>query len=180
MKAYIDSDVLIWHLRGERKALNLLKKLRDIEHLDLWIGAMQRAEVVFLMRPNEASATLLFLAQFQTAPIDLQIIDKAGAFYRKWNPRNGTDVNDAILAATVLLTGGKIYTLNSKHYPMPEVSAEPMVRMIKRLAGKTAAADTDRLSVGRGLCPGHGNKIRFTPGNCRGWIVKIRPAAMPG
>ncbi len=23
MKAYIDSDVLIWHLRGERKALNL-------------------------------------------------------------------------------------------------------------------------------------------------------------
>jgi len=29
MKAYIDSDVLIWHLRGERKALNLLKKLRD-------------------------------------------------------------------------------------------------------------------------------------------------------
>jgi len=124
MKAYIDSDVLIWHLRGERKALNLLKRLLDDEQFDLWIGAMQRAEVVFFMRPAEESSTLLFLAQFQTASVDQQIIDKAGEFYRKWNPRSGTDVNDAILAATVLQTGGKIYTLNSKHYPMPEVTVQ--------------------------------------------------------
>ena len=38
-------------------------------------------------------STLLFLAQFQTARVDQQIIDKAGEFYRKWNPRSGTDVN---------------------------------------------------------------------------------------
>ena len=124
MKAYIDSDVLIWHLRGKRKALNLLKRLLDDEQFDLWIGAMQRAEVVFFMRPAEESSTLLFLAQFQTASVDQQIIDKAGEFYRKWNPRSGTDVNDAILAATVLQTGGKIYTLNSKHYPMPEITVQ--------------------------------------------------------
>jgi len=124
MRAYIDSDILIWHLRGERKALNLLKKLRDDAQFDLWIGAMQRAEVVFFMRPAEESTTLLFLAQFQTASVDEQIIDKAGEFYRKWNPRSGTDVNDAILAATVLQTGGTIYTLNSKHYPMPEVPVQ--------------------------------------------------------
>ena len=124
MKAYFDSDVLIWHLRGERKALNLLKRLRDDEQFELWIGAMQRAEVVFFMRSAEESATLLFLAQFQTVPVDQQIIDKAGEFYRKWNPRVGTDVNDAILAATVLQTGGRIYTLNSKHYPMPEVTVQ--------------------------------------------------------
>ena len=85
---------------------------------------MQRAEVVFFMKPAEESSTLLFLSQFQTAPIDQLIIDKAGEFYRKWNPLNGTDVNDAILAATVLQAGGIIYTLNSKHYPMPEVTAQ--------------------------------------------------------
>ncbi len=124
MKAYLDSDVLIWHLRGERKAFNLLKRLRNNEQYDLWIGAMQRAEVVFFMRPAEESTTLLFLAQFQTASVDQQIIDMAGEIYRKWNPRNGTDVNDAILAATVLQTGGIIYTLNSKHFPMPEVTIQ--------------------------------------------------------
>lgn len=121
MKAFIDSDILIWHLRGEPKALNLLKKLRDKEKFELWTGAMQRAEVIFFMRPAEEEATFLFLSQFQTAPVDQWIIDKAGEFYRKWNPRNGTDVNDAILAATAMQAGGKIYTLNVKHYPMSEV-----------------------------------------------------------
>jgi predicted nucleic acid-binding protein len=124
MRAYIDSDILIWHLRGERKALNLLTQLRDDAQFDLWIGAIQRAEVVFFMRPAEESTTLLFLAQFQTASVDEQIIDKAGEFYREWNPRSGTDVNDAILAATVLQTGGTIYILKSKHYPMPEVPVQ--------------------------------------------------------
>ena len=61
---------------------------------------------------------------FQTASVDQQIIDKAGELYREWNPGSGTDVNDAILAATILKTGGKIYSLNSKHYPMPEVAVQ--------------------------------------------------------
>lgn len=121
MKAFIDSDILIWHLRGESKAMNLLKKLRDKDKFELWTGAMQRAEVVFFMRPVEEEATFLFLSQFQTAPVDQWIIDKAGEIYRKWNPRNGTDVNDAILAATAMQASGKIYTLNAKHYPMPDV-----------------------------------------------------------
>lgn len=74
MKAYIDSDVLIWHLRGERKALNLLKRLRDKEKFGLWTGAMQRAEVVFFMRPEEEEATLLFLTQFQQFPLKILLI----------------------------------------------------------------------------------------------------------
>lgn len=121
MKAYIDSDVLIWHLRGERMALNLLRRLRDKERYDLWIGAMQRAEVVFFMRPEEEESTLIFLSQFQTASVDQHIVDRAAELYRKWNPRHGTDINDAILAATAIQKGGIIYTLNDKHYPMPEV-----------------------------------------------------------
>jgi len=39
---------LIWHLRGKRKAFNLLKKLSDKEKFELWTGTMQRAEVIFL------------------------------------------------------------------------------------------------------------------------------------
>ncbi|MBN2417932.1 MAG: PIN domain-containing protein [Deltaproteobacteria bacterium] len=121
MKAYIDSDILIWHLRGEKKALTLLKKLRDKEKYELWIGAMQRAEIVFFMRPEEEEGTLLFLSQFKTALIDQKIIDMAGDFYREWNPRNGMDINDAILAAGAMQDGGKIYTLNIKHYSIPDI-----------------------------------------------------------
>ena len=119
MKAYVDSDVLIWHLRGERKALRFLQRLRDSEENELWTGVMQRAEIVFFMKPEEETRTLLFLSQFKTASIDQRIVDVAAMLYRRWQPSHGLDINDAILAATIMQTGGQIFCLNTKHYPMP-------------------------------------------------------------
>jgi predicted nucleic acid-binding protein len=121
MRAYIDADILIWHLRGKRKALNFLRRLRDGDEYELWIGVMQRAEVVFFMRPEEEESTMLFLSQFKTEPVDQGRIDEAALLYRKWHPSHGIDINDAILAATAMQTGGRIFCLNRKHYPMPEV-----------------------------------------------------------
>lgn len=124
MRTYIDADVLIWHLRGEKKARNFLINLRDQDGYDLYTGAMQRAEVVFFMRPDEQEATELFLSQFKTESVDQKVVDAAAALYRRWNPSHGIDVNDAILAAIVIQTGGRIYTLNVKHYPMSEVNVQ--------------------------------------------------------
>ena len=74
------------------------------------------------MRPPEMAATRTFLSRFKTAPVTQDIVDHGAEFYRRWRPSHGTDVNDAILAATVAATGGKVYTLNLKHYPMPDVA----------------------------------------------------------
>lgn len=120
MRAYVDSDVLIWHLRGEARAAELLRRL-SAEGTELWIGSLQRAEVVFFMRPTEAEATRSFLSRFKTEPVTQKTVDAGGELYRRWHPGHGTDVNDAILAATVAATGGKLYTLNVKHYPMPDI-----------------------------------------------------------
>ena len=124
MRAYIDADILIWHLRGKKVAGNFLKSLQDKKKYELWIGAMQRAEVVFFMRPNEEKDTLTFLSLFQTAPIDQHVVDIAGQIFRNWNPSHGVDIHDAILAATAMNSGGKIYTLNMKHYPMSNIVVE--------------------------------------------------------
>ena len=124
MKAYIDADVLIWQLRGERKAKAFLKRLHGTPHVELWIGAMQRAEIVFFMRPSEEDMTLLLLSQFKTKAVDQTIVDRAASLYRQWHPSHGVDINDAILAATCLETGGTLYCLNKKHYPMPELAVE--------------------------------------------------------
>ena len=121
MRAYVDSDILIWHLRGEAKAAALLRRLSSEPGTDLWIGALQRAEVVFFMRPSEVTATRAFLSRFKTESVTQAIIDQGGDLYRTWHPAHGIDVNDAILVATVATTGGKIYTQNLKHYPMPDV-----------------------------------------------------------
>ena len=124
MRVYVDSDVLIWHLRGHQKAARLLKKLHQREEYSLWIGPMQRAEILFHMRPEEERGTVAFLAQFASAAIDQRIVDRAAALYRQWHPSHGVDVNDALLAATVQETGGKILCLNTKHYPMRDVRVE--------------------------------------------------------
>lgn len=121
MKVFVDSDILIWHLRGKNKTRDLLKALIEDEDSELWIGAMQRAEIVFFMRENEETDTMDFLSLFRTHPVDQAIIDQAGKFYRKWNPSHGIDPNDAILTATVALYGGRIITQNTSHYPMPNI-----------------------------------------------------------
>lgn len=120
MKVFLDSDILIWHLRGNSEAKTLLRSLVE-EQADLWIGAMQRAEIVFFMRPDEEQTTLDLLSLFRTHPVDQAIIDQAGEFYRRWNPSHGIDPNDAILAATVAMKGGRIVTQNTSHYPMPNI-----------------------------------------------------------
>ena len=122
MRAYIDSDILIWHLRGERRAAALLRALSREPGIELWTGALQRAEIVFFMRPEEVSPTMSLLSRFKTEPVTQEIVDDAGEIYRQWHAAHGVDVNDAILAATAATTGGKIYTQNLKHYPMPDIA----------------------------------------------------------
>lgn len=66
----------------------------------------------------------LLLSQLQTAPIDQIVVDDSARLYRQWHLIHGVDLHDALLAATAMRTGGRIYTLNLKHYPMPEVAVE--------------------------------------------------------
>ena len=69
MRAYVDSDILIWHLRGKAAAADLLRTLDVRPDAELWVGALQRAEVVFFMRPEEEPATMAFLARFKTEAV---------------------------------------------------------------------------------------------------------------
>lgn len=124
MRVYVDSDVLIWHLRGEKKAAAALRRLAETERVELWTGAMQRAEIVFFMRPSEEAATLSLLSHLKTQPVTQAIVDLAGVLYRRWHRSHGVDVNDALLAASVATMGGRIVTQNVKHYPMPDVTAD--------------------------------------------------------
>lgn len=124
MKYFIDSDILIWHLRGRKEAKQRLRSFVERNDVELWIGAMQRAEIVFFMRGDEEKNTMALLSLFKTHPVGQAIVDQAGIFYRQYHPSHGIDPNDAILAATVLLHGGRIVTQNISHYPMTEIQIE--------------------------------------------------------
>ena len=49
------------------------------------------------------------------------VVDDAAEIFRAWNPSHSIDVHDALLAASILETGGRLYTQNVKHFPMPEL-----------------------------------------------------------
>lgn len=124
MKVFVDSDVLIWHLRGDTRALDLLRTLHDTTGNELWTGAMQRAEVLFYARPNEEAATRRLLDQFKTAPIDRAVVDAAATLFQRWHASHGVDEHDALLAATVLKAGARLVTQNVKHFPMEGLAVE--------------------------------------------------------
>lgn len=121
MRAYVDSDILIWHLRGESRATDLLRRLAGERGTELWTGALQRAEVLLFARSSELSATRTLLSRFKTEPVTQTVVDDAAEIFRAWNPSHGIDVHDALLAASILETGGRLYTQNVKHFPMPEL-----------------------------------------------------------
>ena len=124
MRAYIDPEILIRHLRGKRKALKFLRKMAKNPAYELWISSLDRCEILSSMHLGEEENTLLFLSGFKTAPVDQAIADTAAGLYRQWNPTYGIDLGTAFLAATAIRTGGRIFSLNQMRYPMPEVSVE--------------------------------------------------------
>ena len=84
MRAYVESDILIWQLRGQAKAAELLRRLSAERATELWVGALQRAEVVFFMRPEEEAATRALLSRFKTEAVTQAVVDAASELYREW------------------------------------------------------------------------------------------------
>ena len=122
MKAFVDADVLIWNLRRHPEALRFVDELSHGE-VELWTGAMQKAEVLFFMRPDEEAATRRLLGTLNTFPVDDAVVELGAQLFRAWRPSYGVGRADALLAASTILANGTLYTLNLRHFPMPEVSA---------------------------------------------------------
>ncbi len=123
MRSYVDANILIDYLRGNLRALGLLDTLVG-QNEDLWISAAQRAEVVFYVRRGEEQPTNRLMSFFSTHPVTEEIVDVGAALYRRWHPSHGVGINDAILAATVNITGGRIITQNVRHFPMADITVE--------------------------------------------------------
>lgn len=119
MRYYIDSNIVIWHLRGDARATKFLAALDREDDREFWMGALQRSEMIFYLRNHEINSSHAVMSRFRTQAVTEEIIDKAARIFREWHPSHGLDEHDAIQAATVITTGGVLYTLNTKHFPMP-------------------------------------------------------------
>lgn len=116
----IDSDVLVDHLRKERKALDFLTAEIEKDSL-LFVSVISRTEILAGMRSGEENAVKSLFELMTPIDIDVTIADKAGEYLRKFSKSHALNIGDAIIAATSHEMTLKLVTKNVKHFPMKDI-----------------------------------------------------------
>lgn len=110
----VDTDVLIWHLRGLSQATRRLDQLPDltisaVTWLELLQGFRSKAELVAVQKS-------LAMRHAQRLPLTPAITDRAVALMESLTLSDGLQLGDALIAATALEHNLSLLTGNVKHF----------------------------------------------------------------
>jgi hypothetical protein len=120
MRVFVDSSVLIDHLRGYTPATDLLLRLVRAGD-ELWSVTPVRTEIIAGMRPGEEAATRALLDQLRWLEVDVDLADHAGDIARGYvRTHPGVDTVGYLLAAGAARLSASLVTLNVRHFPMVE------------------------------------------------------------
>jgi predicted nucleic acid-binding protein len=110
----IDTDVLIWCLRGNGKAAAAIAALpkrviSQITRMELIVGCRSKPEISLLKR---------FLAEegFQVIPLSPEIGIRADLWLEEKNLSHGIGLADSLIAATASSLGLPLLTANAKRF----------------------------------------------------------------
>ena len=110
----IDTDVLIWYLRGNEHALNIVKK-----HIPFAISVITYMELIHGMR-NKRELELLkkHLKNWDVKilHIDKDISARAMVLVEQYYLSNSLELGDAIIGVTATEHQETLLTANDKHY----------------------------------------------------------------
>ena len=110
----VDSDVLIWTLRGNSKALAHLQSLPDwhisaVSYMELAQGCRNKPELARLKKGLAVHRT-------EIVPITPAISERAGALIDELALSHGLRLADALIGATAIEQGVTLLTANLKHF----------------------------------------------------------------
>jgi tRNA(fMet)-specific endonuclease VapC len=120
----LDTNVLIFALRRNTAALDLLERLRQRD--DATISVATRAEVLAGMRPREEATTMALLNSLRNLPVTDEVADLAGRLIYRL-ARNGVQLSfpDALISATAIVHDLSIITTNAVHFTPTSAKVEP-------------------------------------------------------
>lgn len=112
----IDTDVLIWNMRGNTSAAELLDNadgftLSAVSYMELVQGVRDKSELRALRK-----ALQYWKAVIQ--PLDSEISARAMFLIETYALSHGLQMADALIAATAITLGEPLVTANDKHYRM--------------------------------------------------------------
>ena len=112
----IDTDVMIWYMRGNDKAAVILENLTNI-----MLSAVTYMELVQGMRNKaELSSLEATLSTWNATivPINEDISNHASILVKQYFHSHSVSLADALVAATALQYQLPLLTANDKHYKM--------------------------------------------------------------
>lgn len=111
----IDTDVIIEYLRGNDKAIKVLEELDGT----LYISVISVAELYSGVKgTHEEQALEQFLLAFVIINVDEKLARAGGIHRQNYHSSHGTDLADAIIAASAEEIDAFLVTFNKRHYPM--------------------------------------------------------------
>lgn len=117
MSVLVDTSILIDYLRGDDRAREVLERARTAGVLSA--SEITRLEVLAGMRSREEDWTRRLLSTLVWHPVDAEVAERAGELGRDWLPSHRTiDSADLAIAATAMVLGARLLTLNVRHFPM--------------------------------------------------------------
>ncbi len=110
----IDTDVLIWYMKGNKKAYKAIEEAGDfsisvVTYMELVQGMRNRNELNTLRKALHNWGTKIYY-------ISEEISVKAMFFIEQYYLGHSILLADALIGATAILYGQPILTANDKHY----------------------------------------------------------------
>lgn len=117
----LDTDVIIEVLRGRRAVTEGLAAL-EAAGVRTYTCAVSWAEIYAGIRPGEEVLTEAFLGRRAEVVIDATAGRRAGQYLARYSRTHGVEIADALIAAAATTAGLSLWTLNRRHYPMPDLT----------------------------------------------------------
>jgi predicted nucleic acid-binding protein len=118
-----DSTILISHLRGDRRATDLLLEATSDGAL---ASVISRAEIEGGMRSDERGDVSRLFEGLRLIPVTDAAARRAGRYLRQFRRSHpGIDLADYLIAASAEEANATLVTLNLRHFPMIEGLTAP-------------------------------------------------------
>jgi predicted nucleic acid-binding protein len=125
LTALADTSILVDYLRGVQPARELLRSA-VARGEPVAASALSKIELSIGMRAHERAATDALVSALHWIAVDGAIVDRADRLARRYGrSHSGIDAVDYCIAASAIVHGLQLWTLNVRHFPMFEGLAAP-------------------------------------------------------
>ena len=112
----IDSDVIIWFLRGKPEIVEKLSILFDSSHL--FVSVITITEIFAGANKSELKIIDGLFTSLGIIEINTKIAKLAGLFINEYRKNSMVETADALIASSAKINNLMFWTFNKKHYPM--------------------------------------------------------------